>query len=317
MEGSFEDGSGPTENHAQNANCEWIINPQTELDSVTKIKLSFKYFSTGSGDFVTIYDGESTSDPVLGTYSGSTLPTDNIYSTGNKVLITFIGDGDPVTGDGFKIEYESVLPSYGSGMTQFTTPTGTFGDGSGEFGYINGASFGWILNPTWAADITLSFTEFNTQEEDILTIKDATTQDVLATYSGDYSIGSLPEPIYCESAKLLVLWSADAAFNAPGFTAEWTVGNVGVKEENTQFDNLQVYPNPADNMLNVSFSLDNNQSFAIKLISTTGQVVYQENTSEFSGNYVNSIDLSGISKGVYFLNIANESGTVNKKVVVK
>ena len=42
-----------------------------------------------------------------------------------------------------------------------------------------------------------------------------------------------------------------------------------------------------------------------------------EDVNKFSGNYVNTIDLTGFAKGVYFLSLSGENGTVNKKVVVK
>ncbi|MCD4732477.1 MAG: T9SS type A sorting domain-containing protein, partial [Bacteroidales bacterium] len=54
-----------------------------------------------------------------------------------------------------------------------------------------------------------------------------------------------------------------------------------------------------------------------KLISVTGNVVYHEAKDNFSGHYVNTIDLSNMAKGVYFLNLSNETGSINKKVVVK
>jgi hypothetical protein len=63
--------------------------------------------------------------------------------------------------------------------------------------------------------------------------------------------------------------------------------------------------------------MDQTQSFDIKLISATGQVVYNEKTQDFTGQYLNRIDISSFAKGIYFLNMQSETGTVNKKVVVK
>ncbi len=134
MVGSIEDGSGPMENYENGTSCSWLINPQTEQDSVTKIKLEFVVLDTESDDVVTIYDGATTSDPVLGTYSGSLHYRSDIYSTGNKMLIVFEADGDAVTGTGFRVEYDTYQPSWCSGLTSFTDPTGTFDDGSGHSG---------------------------------------------------------------------------------------------------------------------------------------------------------------------------------------
>ncbi len=66
MVGSLADGSGPQENYDANANCSWLINPQTAQDSVSKIKLSFVFIDTEADDIITVYDGETTASPVLG-----------------------------------------------------------------------------------------------------------------------------------------------------------------------------------------------------------------------------------------------------------
>jgi hypothetical protein len=52
-------------------------------------------------------------------------------------------------------------------------------------------------------------------------------------------------------------------------------------------------------------------------MSVTGEVVYEDTSDNFSGNYSNSIDVSSFAKGVYILNLSNESGSVNKKVVIR
>ncbi|OQX76922.1 MAG: hypothetical protein B6D61_08025 [Bacteroidetes bacterium 4484_249] len=318
MIGSIEDGSGPQENYDQNANGSWLINPQNEQDSVTSIILDFVVLDTESGDVVTIYDGETTSAPVLGTYSGTTTPGETIYSTSNKVLITFEADGDANTGPGWRIEYSSVQPNWCSGLLTLEEPVGSFGDGSGDFWYKNSSSCMWKIQPDFADGVTLTFTEFSTQEgADEVKIYDLSNNQLLATYSGDYTGGTMPEPVYAESGELFITFQTDGAINGTGWSADWEVGNVGVNEENANFNNLKVYPNPAENLLNISFNLEESQSFDIKLLSVTGKIVYSENTNAFSGNYVNTINLSGIAKGVYFLSMTNETGTVNKKVVIK
>ena len=135
--GSFEDGSGPQDNYDENASCSWLISPQTATDSVTSIKLSFVVMDTDPDDIVTIYDGPDDSSPVLGTYSGTSVPTGFIQSTGNKVYVTFEADGDGVTGSGWRMEYSSLVPSWCSGTTVFEGPEGMFEDGSGDFYYKN------------------------------------------------------------------------------------------------------------------------------------------------------------------------------------
>ncbi len=317
--GSIEDGSGPCTNYIDNANCQWLINPQNEYDSVSTIRLSFVALDTDPDDIITLFDGESTSAPVIGTFSGTTLPSGFFYSTGNKMLITLEGDGDDVTGCGFRAEYMSNQPSWcSSSLTTYTDPMGSFDDGSGTWYYKNQSNCMWKLLPQYAMGVTLTFTEFDTEEgSDFLKIYDASNNQLLATYSGHYTAGNMPDPIYTASGQLFLIWQTDGAVNAPGWSADWETGNVSVQENIEGLSNVKIYPNPAESFVNVSFRADTYQTFTIRVISTDGHVVYTEKTQNFLGNYINSINLSGFAKGVYFLSLVSDRGNLNKKLIVK
>ena len=57
-----------------------------------------------SYDSLTLYDGDSTSSPILGTYCGNTIPPNHI-SSGNEVLLHLDSDGS-VTYSGFQLEHQ-------------------------------------------------------------------------------------------------------------------------------------------------------------------------------------------------------------------
>jgi hypothetical protein len=175
----------------------------------------------------------------------------------------------------------------------------------------------WKIAPVYASDITLTFTEFNTDVEDVLKVYDASNNQLLAEISGEYTPGNMPAPIFTESGEIFLIFQSDGIYNAPGWSADWEIGNVSVKEQMDGVSMLNVFPNPANNVLNVSFKTDRVQSFTVKLMSVTGEVVYEDTSDNFSGNYSNSIDVSSFAKGVYILNLSNETGSVNKKVVIR
>ena len=85
-----------TGDYGNNENIEWtIVVPDGQV-----VRLDFYTFNTESGDdFVQVYDGCTTGDPSIGSYSGDTLPA-SILSTGNALLIQFTSDG-VVTRQGF------------------------------------------------------------------------------------------------------------------------------------------------------------------------------------------------------------------------
>ena len=56
-------------------------------------------------DMVTIYDGPTTSDNVIGAYCGHDVP-DDVISTSNVVLVALTSDGTSED-DGFMLEWTS------------------------------------------------------------------------------------------------------------------------------------------------------------------------------------------------------------------
>lgn len=312
--GSIVDGSGPQENYPDNANCSWLINPQTAQDSVEDITLRFIVLDTDPDDIITIYDGETTDAPVLGTFSGTVTPADVLTSTGNKMLVTFETDGDAVTGAGWKVEFESSQPTWcTSSPPTYTDPVGTINDGSGDFWYNKNTQCMYKVEPEYAMGATLTFTEFDIEpENDVLKVYDGDNNQLLAELSGN----EIPEPFFVESGKFFLLFQSNGGINGPGWTADWEAGNVGI-ETNNSLSKVSIFPNPTSKELNLSFTASNEETFEIKLVSITGTVIYEESVSNFAGEYRNTIDVSEIASGVYFLNIKGTTGNINKKVMVK
>ena len=53
---------------------------------------------------MTIYDGGSSSSPMMGKYCGNSIPPSHVSSS-NEVLIQFKSDGSGFPTAGFKLEY--------------------------------------------------------------------------------------------------------------------------------------------------------------------------------------------------------------------
>lgn len=307
--GQFTDGSGPLDDLLENNDASWLIDPQTTEDSITDITIYFVDFDLGAGDYLRIYDGETTSAPMLGEYTGSTLPEQHT-STGNKLLVTLHTDGSG-NGSGFKAEFFSDFPTYCSGMLEITEPMGTFDDGSGSFNYAPGATCMFRIQPANANTITVYFNSFETEsDKDILKVFDGNSP--LGTFSGS----DIPGPFVCTNGSVFITWSSNSTVNYPGWELSYEIDNVGV-EEADNFTQLDVYPNPVTDALNVNFHVEQHQTVEIRMLSVTGEIVYNNVLSNVSGEISNSIDVSNFAKGIYILNLSSVEGTVNKKVIVK
>ncbi|MFK7770751.1 MAG: T9SS type A sorting domain-containing protein [Saprospiraceae bacterium] len=73
---------------------------------------------------------------------------------------------------------------------------------------------------------------------------------------------------------------------------------------------IQIYPNPTSEYLNILFSKNQNTPFSISIFDTVGKLVLEKkNVSS------NSIDVSKLKKGFYFLKISSSFGDSIHKIV--
>ncbi len=89
--------------------------------------------------------------------------------------------------------------------------------------------------------------------------------------------------------------------------------------ETILFNELSVYPNPSSDFLNIKFNSFNVNSKKVQVTDVSGRIIKEMN---FRDNEM-QMDLSGVSNGIYFLNIQvyNESGNLKKisaqKIIVQ
>jgi len=307
--GSITDGSGPRENYINNNTAYWLFDPQANGDSITNITLTFSQFDVSSGDYVKVYDGETTDAELLGSYSGTAIPP-AMTSSGNKMLVEFITNGAG-NGTGWYAQYSCTAPTFCLGLVQYTEPTMTFDDGSGDFNYGGGSTCLFRIKPPYANKITINFNYFDTEGgSGVLKVFDGNTQ--IAELSGS----ELPDPIEATSGTVLLTWGTNAYDNHQGWEVYYEVDNVGI-QEGISVENLEVYPNPASDQIHVSFDVEDNEELVIHLINLTGQRVYTEHYNSFSGVYQKDISVGNLPAGVYFLEINTSKGLTSKKILIK
>ena len=80
---------------------------------------------------------------------------------------------------------------------------------------------------------------------------------------------------------------------------------------------MDVYPNPTNDIFNVGFVSEEIQSISIRVLNIVGEVIYEESLDQFVGEYTKQISLGDYSKAIYFLEINNDKGTINKKIILQ
>ncbi|MEM7102619.1 MAG: CUB domain-containing protein [Bacteroidota bacterium] len=161
-QGVFYDTGGLLEDYMDNEN---IITTVCSDDAATQIQFNFTLMDLGAGDELNIYDGADINGTLIGTFTGTTLPTFVQSSTSGCVTFEFTSDASGV-GQGWAAE-----------ISCFITCNGTFYDTGGPNGnYSNGEVETWTICPNVPGDcVSLNFTSFET----------GSIFDVLMLYDGD------------------------------------------------------------------------------------------------------------------------------------
>lgn len=213
--GTFTDGSGNS-NYLDYADCIWSIQPS----GANTVTVTFPQFSTEAGyDSVMVYDGPDETYPVLMTWWGNTLPP-AITSSEGALTVRFISD-ESIQAPGWTANYSSSGIAYCDGGNLLTAPTGSFNDGSGVSNYGNNQWCYWLIAPPCANSITLSFSQFNTENGyDGVIVYDGS--DLNAPQLLNTSGTSIPASVTSTGGEMLVLFLSDFSFGMQGFSANYT-----------------------------------------------------------------------------------------------
>ncbi|MEY5041562.1 MAG: hypothetical protein RLZZ414_1110, partial [Bacteroidota bacterium] len=228
---------------------------------------------------------------LVGNHYNNQLSLNNV--TGNKLYTANIGNGSCNKSLNFKVNEQIVatpqIQNIASLVFKNDNPINLSGTPTGGMFTGKGVTNG-VFNPTQAglgkASITYTITENKcSKSANIQTIVYDTTQ----TTCNDTILVSVDDTLVI---NFLI-------------TTVNPVKNTSVK----------VYPNPATTSINIEFE-DFNQldNYKVEFLNSVGQLIQTININ----NSLEVIDVSNLSKGIYFLQISNPSGNIkaNKKIVI-
>lgn len=308
--GTITDGSGAN-NYCNNSNCSWLIQPP-QASSVT---FNFTQFELESAltdgnsvyDAVEIFDGTSTSAPLLGRFTGSNIPP-SITSSGGSMFVHFYSD-IALNFQGWSGNYTSTQNGYcNASASTLTAQSGNFSDGSGTNKYSNNSDCSWLIQPNSASSITLSFSAFDTElNYDGVIVYDGTNNS--APILGKFTGTTIPSPVTSTGGSMYVSFLSDEALRSNGWNASYSSTLLGVNE--FYFNNkLKIYPNPTNGIFTIQSFFDN--SITGKIYDVLGKQVLK---SLLINNGMNTIDITDLNKGIYLLKINDLNETKTVKII--
>jgi len=78
---------------------------------------------------------------------------------------------------------------------------------------------------------------------------------------------------------------------------------------------LLVYPNPATDMVNISFTSDQEENYTMTLVDLTGRVISAEANRAMIGENNPSLHLQDVTPGIYFLVINKGNHVIQARIV--
>lgn len=306
-QGAFGDGSA-NEDYQNNIDCEYLISPECG----NLIRLEFEKFDLGDGDVINLYDGSTTSGTLLATYDADNLPgSSSVQANSGNLLIHFQTDGSSV-GDGWYVSFSS---DYCAASSYYTDQSGTVSDGSGTCDYQKSTVCFWHIEPEGAEAVRLDFTEFDLAEGmDYVQVYKNTTSEIVEKFDAD----NIPESLVVNAPKAIILFFANSD-DAVG--SGWEVDYQSTEADIESIDILNgvnVYPNPANDEVNLAFSLTQPENVSIKVYDMLGKTLIKKSLDAQVGyqkvSLSNMVDFN--EAGLYMIDITVDGYTVTRKISI-
>ena len=78
--------------------------------------------------------------------------------------------------------------------------------------------------------------------------------------------------------------------------------------------NVSVFPNPASDKLFIKLDKNAQGTFNAELLTLDGKSIFSKQLN--TNLETNSIDLSSVTSGVYFVRVSNKEGVYNQRIIV-
>lgn len=95
-----------------------------------------------------------------------------------------------------------------------------------------------------------------------------------------------------------------------------TTTRTGLSQVKEQFSQFKVYPNPAKEVLNVSFLVKKPAPVNIQLTDLTGRLLWEDRTAHISA-YEHALDVRSFTKGIYIIRVISDDAIQTSKVIIE
>jgi len=273
-------------------------------------------------------------------WQDGTTTTQTFLANANDNYAVTVTDGNGCTGSDDVDLNANPLPvvNLGADIELCEGTSSTLNAGPGFLGYVwSDSTTGQILSVNTLGTYSVSVTDFNgCQGTDAIDVT-AINPLPVPSLGPNLSVAPGTSVILDPGAFSSYLWQDgtttsqqfNVAFNGTYYvevtdsngcmasdTAEvifWPSGIGTIGSESS----VNLYPNPTSGVLNIELTGVKGQNIELNVLNVQGKVLKQERLSNLADEHNEQLDLSGMAKGLYFVELKNDEGSVVQRVTVK
>lgn len=91
----------------------------------------------------------------------------------------------------------------------------------------------------------------------------------------------------------------------------------GLKEVSQEQINLNIYPNPASDYINLNFQSTKGENCSVELRDVLGKTIKTQTINAQEEGVSTRMDINNIPQGIYFITLRTNSNTITKKITIK
>ncbi len=193
-----------------------------------------------------------------------------------------------------------------------------FDSGGPTFDYFNNETYTYTITVPGDKQIDLDFDYLNLEANyDTLWIYDG--QDINSPLLGFFSGNINPETIESSTNHLTLQFYSDGATTEPGWQAVYNAVNPTTTEENSLTKpELNIWPNPFIDVLNISFSLAVSSDVVLEIYDIRGNWGFEKNFRQIpAGKNILRLNPINIQSGTFLLILKSDGVVFGKRVVIK
>ncbi len=137
------------------------------------------------------------------------------------------------------------------------------------------------------------------------------------TFYGPGITGNTFTPGTAGTGTHMIYYSYSGLNGCVGVDSSSTTVSTCTSIDEALLGNMNLYPNPAENLLNIEFYVSGKMDVVITIYNATGQLVKAEQKSFAGGMNKVQTDISALSSGVYVAELQGAAGKEQKRFVVR